>query len=184
MTELRKQVMELGTMADLAGAITPEKRARIDVIKERMVDAERGHELAALRKAQGLTQAQVAAAMGVTQGRISQIERGAAQLDTATMAAYLQAIGGELTLIATVGEQSVRLLFGAERPHGVDGVGFGGGLVFSVAQHASEPQREPARIPRAALHPVEGDLHDQFRPDINGVRVASLLQGEQPCGLP
>lgn len=34
-------------------------------------------------------------AMGVTQGRVSQIERGAARLDTSTMAAYLHAIGGE-----------------------------------------------------------------------------------------
>ncbi|MCC9311299.1 hypothetical protein LN042_30280 [Kitasatospora sp. RB6PN24] len=47
--------------------------------------------------------------MGVTQGRISQIERGAARLDTATMAAYLRAIGGELTMMATVGKLSVRL---------------------------------------------------------------------------
>jgi predicted XRE-type DNA-binding protein len=103
------EVDELGTMADLAGAVTPEKRIRIDAIKQRMVDEERGHELAALRKTQRMTQAQVADAMGVTQGRVSQIERGAAQLDTATMAAYLQAIGGELAIIATVGNQSIRL---------------------------------------------------------------------------
>ncbi len=68
--------MNLGSMADLAADITPEKRARIDAIKSEMVDAERGHELASLRKAQGMTQVQVAKAMGVTQGRISQIERG------------------------------------------------------------------------------------------------------------
>jgi hypothetical protein len=38
--------MELGTMADLADGIRPEKRSRIDAIKDQMVDAERGHELA------------------------------------------------------------------------------------------------------------------------------------------
>ncbi|WP_242580980.1 hypothetical protein [Streptomyces sp. MST-110588] len=43
--------MKLGTMADLTAVITPEKRERIDTIKAEMVDAERGHELAALRKA-------------------------------------------------------------------------------------------------------------------------------------
>jgi DNA-binding transcriptional regulator YiaG len=101
--------MKLGSMADLTADITPEKRERIEAIKAEMVDAERGHELAALRKAQGLTQVQVAAAMGVTQGRVSQIERGAARLDLSTMAAYLQAIGGELTIMATVGNLSVRL---------------------------------------------------------------------------
>ncbi|MFF0159961.1 helix-turn-helix domain-containing protein [Streptomyces sp. NPDC005263] len=78
--------MNLGTMADLTADITPEKRERIDAIEAELVDAERGHELAALRKAQGFTQVQVAGAMGVTQGRISQIER----LDTSTMAAYLR----------------------------------------------------------------------------------------------
>lgn len=101
--------MKLGTMADLTADITPEKRERIEAIKAEMVDAERGYELAALRKAQGFTQVQVAKAMGVTQGRISQIERGLARLDTSTMAAYLHAIGGELTITATVGNLSVRL---------------------------------------------------------------------------
>ncbi|MEU8676346.1 helix-turn-helix transcriptional regulator [Streptomyces sp. NPDC048560] len=101
--------MKLGSMADLTADITPEKRARIDAIKNEMVDAERGHELASLRKAQGMTQVQVAKAMGVTQGRISQIERGGVRLDTSTMSAYLQAIGGELTILATVGNVSVKL---------------------------------------------------------------------------
>jgi DNA-binding XRE family transcriptional regulator len=101
--------MELGDMADLTADITPDKRERIESIKAQMVDAERGHELAALRKAQSMTQVQVAEAMGATQGRISQIERGAQQLDTTTMAAYLKAIGGELTISATVGNISVRL---------------------------------------------------------------------------
>lgn len=101
--------MKLGSMADLTGDITPEKRDRIDEIKRELVDAERGHELAALRKTQGMTQAQVAQKMGVTQGRISQIERGGVRLDTSTLAAYLQAIGGELTILATVGNVSVRL---------------------------------------------------------------------------
>ncbi|MFS8199411.1 helix-turn-helix domain-containing protein [Streptomyces sp. CWNU-52B] len=83
-------------MADLTADITPEKRERVDAIKAELVAAERGHELAALRKAQGFTQVQVAEVMGVTQGRISQIERGLARLDTSTTAAYLHAIGGEL----------------------------------------------------------------------------------------
>ena len=99
----------LGTMADVTSDLGPGDRERIDHIKREMLDAERGHELASLRKAQGLTQTQVAEAMGVTQGRVSQIEHGQAGLDTATMAAYLQAIGGELTILATIGNVSVRL---------------------------------------------------------------------------
>lgn len=46
---------ELGTMADLTADITPDKRARIDEIKREMLDAERGHELAALRPSQSLS---------------------------------------------------------------------------------------------------------------------------------
>ena len=96
-------------MDDPTTDITPDEHERIDAIKAETVDAERGHELAAPRKAQGSTQAQVARTMGVTQGRISQIERGTARPDTSTMAAYLHAIGGELTTTATVGNLSVRL---------------------------------------------------------------------------
>ncbi|MFD8354598.1 hypothetical protein ACFV1X_37440 [Streptomyces coelicoflavus] len=46
-------------MADLTTDITPEKRERIDAIKAETADAERRHELAALRKAQGFTTATV-----------------------------------------------------------------------------------------------------------------------------
>ncbi|WP_405817641.1 hypothetical protein OG241_23720 [Streptomyces sp. NBC_01390] len=41
--------MNLGTMADLTADITPEMRERIDAIKAETIDAERGHERAALR---------------------------------------------------------------------------------------------------------------------------------------
>ena len=72
----------------------------------------------------------------------------------------------------------------AEGADGVDGVGLGGGLVLAVAQHPGEPQREPARVARAALDAVEGDLHHQFGADVDGVGVPALLQREQPFGLP
>ena len=97
------------TVEDLKRRCPPERRVRMDEIKQGMIDAERGYELAALRRAQGLTQAQVAETMGITQGRVSQMERGQTHLTTTTMAAYLEAIGGELTILATVGNVSVRL---------------------------------------------------------------------------
>lgn len=101
--------MSLRDLSDVTGKLSSQQRERVDAIKQEMVDAERGHELASLRKAQGMTQAQTAESMGVTQGRISQIESGKARLDTETMAAYLHAIGGELTITATVGRLSIRL---------------------------------------------------------------------------
>ncbi|MDQ2810831.1 MAG: helix-turn-helix domain-containing protein [Actinomycetota bacterium] len=59
-----------------------------------------GLRLAEERKQRGLIQAQLAEAMGVTPGRVSQIERG--ELSTIeAIARYVQALGGRLDLIAT-----------------------------------------------------------------------------------
>lgn len=65
-----------------------------------------GYRLAQERKRQSLTQAQLAEAMGVTPGRVSQIERGElATLDA--IARYIQALGGRLDLIASFGDHTV-----------------------------------------------------------------------------
>jgi DNA-binding XRE family transcriptional regulator len=54
-----------------------------------------GHRLAEVRRARGLTQRQVAERMGVTKGRVSQIERGrVAGQDI--VARYAAALGGRL----------------------------------------------------------------------------------------
>ena len=58
-----------------------------------------GFRLAEERKRHGLTQAQLAQAVGVTAGRVSQIERG--ELATIeAVARYVEALGGRLDLIA------------------------------------------------------------------------------------
>jgi DNA-binding XRE family transcriptional regulator len=58
-----------------------------------------GQRLAEERKQRGLTQAQLAETMGVTPGRVSQIERG--ELSTIeAIARYVQALGGRLDLVA------------------------------------------------------------------------------------
>jgi DNA-binding XRE family transcriptional regulator len=54
-----------------------------------------GHRLAELRKARGLTQQQVADRMGVTKGRISQIEQGKVSGQD-VLARYAAALGGRL----------------------------------------------------------------------------------------
>ncbi len=57
-----------------------------------------GQRLAGERKQRGLTQAQLSQTMGVTPGRVSQIERG--ELSTIeAIARYVQALGGRLDLI-------------------------------------------------------------------------------------
>ncbi len=54
-----------------------------------------GHRLAEVRRERGLTQAQVAERMGVTKGRISQIEQGSLSGQDA-VARYAAALGGRL----------------------------------------------------------------------------------------
>lgn len=56
----------------------------------------------------GLTQAQLAQAMGVTPGRVSQIERGElATIDA--VARYIEALGGRLDLIASFGDHTLTI---------------------------------------------------------------------------
>ncbi|MFN0283937.1 MAG: helix-turn-helix domain-containing protein [Kineosporiaceae bacterium] len=54
-----------------------------------------GHRLAEVRRARGFTQAQIAERMGVTKGRVSQIERGQVS-GQEVLARYAGALGGRL----------------------------------------------------------------------------------------
>jgi DNA-binding XRE family transcriptional regulator len=66
--------------------------------------------LAEMRRRLGITQAQVAARMGITQGRVSAIEHAKpGTTELRTLAAYVQALGGRLEIIADFGDQ--RLAF-------------------------------------------------------------------------
>ncbi len=66
--------------------------------------------LAELRRAAGLTQAQVAAAMGTAQPNVSRLERGTVdEIGTATLRRYVEAVGGKLHLVAQVGDQRAEL---------------------------------------------------------------------------
>jgi transcriptional regulator with XRE-family HTH domain len=68
----------------------------------------RGRQLAEARKQADLTQRDVAATMGVSVARISQIEHGeVASFDV--IARYVEALGGRLDLVADFGDRSVRL---------------------------------------------------------------------------
>lgn len=67
-----------------------------------------GQQLAEERKRHGLTQAQLAEAMGVSAGRVSQVERG--ELATIeAIARYIAALGGQLDLIARFSDHTLTL---------------------------------------------------------------------------
>ena len=75
---------------------------------EAMLTRVRAHNLADVRRRKGLTQKQVAEAMGVSVGRVSQIEHGdLSGLDV--LDRYIQALGGQLGLVATFGDEQLKV---------------------------------------------------------------------------
>jgi len=70
-----------------------------------------GYHLAQMRKQQGLTQAQVATAMGVSQVRVSRMEHGdVKKMQVESIAAYVSAIGGHLRLVADFGHATTTFI--------------------------------------------------------------------------
>ena len=79
-----------------------------DAAVRSMLDDARGWRLAELRKRRGMTQEQVAARMGVSVARVSQIERG----DVSTqdvLNRFVTALGGTLKLIADFGDEQLKI---------------------------------------------------------------------------
>jgi DNA-binding transcriptional regulator YiaG len=92
-----------------AAAVDPrtpaERKAGQAAAAERREAYVRGHQLSEMRKAVGLTQAQVADMLGVSQARVSKIEHGEISgIDI--VRAYVSALGGTLDVVATLGDRS------------------------------------------------------------------------------
>ena len=64
-------------------------------------------ELAAIRRATGMTQIEVAAHLEVGQAQISKFERQSDML-ISTLASYLRAVGAQASLVVEVGQQTFR----------------------------------------------------------------------------
>jgi DNA-binding XRE family transcriptional regulator len=81
---------------------SPQRLAQRERVKQGMLARTAGARLADLRKEQGITQKQVAAATGLSQARISQIENGkTVGLDV--LRAYITGLGGQVEIVARVG---------------------------------------------------------------------------------
>jgi predicted transcriptional regulator len=63
-------------------------------------------DLASLRRTVGVTQVELAEALGTSQGQISRMERQQDML-VSTLASYLAALGAHASLVVDVGEQTV-----------------------------------------------------------------------------
>lgn len=75
------------------------------VARERLDAYVRGHQLAEMRKAAGMTQAGLAELLDVSQARVSKIESGEVS-GIEVMRAYVAALGGTLDLVATLGDRT------------------------------------------------------------------------------
>jgi predicted XRE-type DNA-binding protein len=71
----------------------------------------RAYKLAEIRRSRHLTQQQIAAALGVSKARVSQIEHGQSERAAIQgLANYVAALGGHLELVADFGDE--RLVIG------------------------------------------------------------------------
>lgn len=90
-----------------SGKVTEESLAQAKVELDAYVA---GYRLAELRHKTGMTQVQVAEAMGVSQARISAMERG--DVDSLTIASvrgYVTALGGTVRIVASLDDTDVTL---------------------------------------------------------------------------
>lgn len=73
--------------------------------RERREAYVRGHQLAEMRQAAGLSQAELADILGVSQARVSKIEHGQVSgIDI--VRTYINALGGSIDLVARLGDRT------------------------------------------------------------------------------
>ncbi|MGH3402597.1 MAG: XRE family transcriptional regulator [Streptosporangiaceae bacterium] len=86
----------------------PGDEDRVSVLEEDLRAQIRAYKLAEIRKTRHLTQQQVAAALGVSKARVSQIEHGQADRTAVQgLASYVAALGGRLELVADFGDERI-----------------------------------------------------------------------------
>lgn len=93
-----------------AFGFSPEEQEKIEQGTAALLSEVRAYRLAEVRKRQHMTQTAVAKVLGVAQGRVSAIEKGALnRSEVDTLAAYVEALGGRLKLVADFGDESLVL---------------------------------------------------------------------------
>jgi DNA-binding XRE family transcriptional regulator len=101
--DTKRQVRELNPDWDAPERVAAREQGRATLRAE-----QRGYQLAQLRRNTGLTQVQVATAMGVSQARVSQIEHGKVT-EVDAIRGYVEALGGTVDVVAHVGDWTVKV---------------------------------------------------------------------------
>lgn len=95
--------------AAVAGGRIDEKR--VAELRGTALAQVRAHRLAEVRSATGLNQEELSRRLGISQSRVSRIERGDLEkTELATLRAFVQALGGEIEVTVKLGEE--RFLIG------------------------------------------------------------------------
>lgn len=85
-------------------------RARVDEARRTMLAEVRAYHLRELREQAGLTQAELAARIGVGQRQVSKIEHGDIEsTKVGTIRSYLEAVGGGLSIEYVMGDRRVQV---------------------------------------------------------------------------
>ncbi|MFK7602341.1 type II toxin-antitoxin system RelE/ParE family toxin [Deinococcus sp. SM5_A1] len=96
-----------------AGAVADGRidEKRVTELKAAALAQVRAHRLAEVRSASGLTQEELSRRLGISQSRVSRIERGDLEkTELATLRAFVQALGGDIEVTVKLGEE--RFLIG------------------------------------------------------------------------
>lgn len=84
---------------------------RVAELKEEALARVRAHKLAEVRSATGLNQEELSRRLGISQSRVSRIERGDLErTELATLRAFVRALGGDIEVTVKLGEE--RFLIG------------------------------------------------------------------------
>jgi len=87
----------------------PARARRIDAAKKRALEEIATYRLAELRKALGVTQAELADMIGKSQSAISQLESGEIGLSLETLRSIVNQLGGEVEIAAVFNDRRVLL---------------------------------------------------------------------------
>ncbi|MCD0451430.1 helix-turn-helix domain-containing protein [Actinocorallia sp. API 0066] len=91
-------------------------REEVEAAARQLLAEARGWQLAEARRHAGLTQKALAAIIGISVARVSQIEHGEVT-SIEVIARYVEALGGHLDLVADFGDRTMRLPV-SNRPDG------------------------------------------------------------------
>jgi len=108
MKELRPPSWE--QTKDKAAALGLGDPERTERVQRLMVEYLHSARLAEIRKRRGRSQTELAQAMGVGQGRVSQIENtDLSRASLATLESYVEALGGHVRVVADFGDDQVQI---------------------------------------------------------------------------